>query len=82
MSITGMLLLIPSVNKQNIQIETISSGIERFSGGQNHTMTTIVYLKNENLLISCHAIGSLRIDRARVHYSTMFDAKPNIPMGK
>ena len=47
-----MLLLIPLVNMQNKQIETISSGIEGFSRDRNYIMTTIVYLKNEILLIS------------------------------
>ena len=47
-----MLRLIPSVNKQNKQIETINSGIEGVSRDQNYIMTMIVYLKSEILLIS------------------------------
>ena len=42
-------------------------------------MIMIVYLKNENLLISfpmINAIGSLQIGQTRDHYSTMFDASP------
>ena len=38
--------------RQNEQIETISSEIERFSRDWNCTMSTIVYLKNEILLMS------------------------------
>ena len=37
--------------RQNEQIETISSGIERFSRDWNYTMSTIVYVKNEILLM-------------------------------
>ena len=49
-------------------------------------MLTIVYLKNEILLSPSSnggkTIGSLRLGQTRVDHSTMFDAKPNIPMGK
>ena len=60
-------------------------GGKGFSIGWNYTMLTIVYLKNEILLSPSSnggkAIGSLQLGRTRADHSTMFDAKPNIPMG-
>ena len=59
-------------------------GIERFSRDWNYTITTIVYLKNEILLSSLPLMSRqlvhCKIDRTRADHSTMFDAKPNIPM--
>ena len=60
-------------------------GGDSFSTDWNYPMTTIVNLKNEIR----HAITPTgvkaqihcKIDQTRADHSTMFDAKPNIPMG-